>query len=75
MTNTRPGSPEDLVVAQSVFGGSRFWSGLDRLADRQGHNDHARVLTGRPEPTNRYTYSCITCGTDLAVLTVTRDDA
>jgi hypothetical protein len=35
-----PAPDESVIVAQDVFGGSRFWAALDRLADRRGHHEH-----------------------------------
>lgn len=70
---TGTGDPEHLLVAQAVFAGERFWSALERLADRRGHDGHSRVLVGFTEPTNRYELQCLRCERPIATMDVARD--
>ncbi len=65
--------PEHLLVAQGVFAGERFWAALDRLADRQGHDGHSRVLVGSADPTSRYELRCVRCERPIATIDVRRD--
>jgi hypothetical protein len=66
--------PEHLIVHQDVFAGDHFWTALDRLADRRGHDGHTRYLAGDGEPTNRYSLRCVTCGRVIATMLVQREE-
>jgi hypothetical protein len=66
--------PEHLIVQQGVFAGDHFWTALNRLADRRGHNGHHRYLAGDNEPTNRYSLHCVTCGQVIATMLVLREE-
>lgn len=66
--------PEHLIVQQAVFAGARFWTALDRLADRRGHEGHDRYLWGGAEATNRYALRCRTCQRSVATMLVERED-
>ncbi|GGM23109.1 hypothetical protein ACFFX1_10715 [Dactylosporangium sucinum] len=70
---TGPDDPDRLLVPQDLFAGDRFWSALDRLADRRGHGGHQRVLVGFTDPTSHYELQCLPCGRPIATMDVRRD--
>ena len=68
--------PEDLepmLVQQDLFAGEQFWTTLNRLADRRGHQDHQRVLVGSAEQTSRYELRCLSCARPVATIDVLRE--
>jgi hypothetical protein len=57
---------------QEVFAQAQFWAALNRLADREGHHDHARSLIGQVNPTNHYELWCVPCAGAVVTMQVER---
>jgi len=73
--SARPGDhgvvTHHLVVKAKDFATTRFWDALNRLADREGHEGHARFMVGSAQHLDRYEYQCHTCNTTVAEFVVT----
>ena len=53
---------QHLAVQADDFATDRFWASLNRLADSEGHEGHARFMVGQAQRLDHYEYQCSTCG-------------